>query len=98
AEADFAQRQDLHGHDVLAWALFKNGRVAEAAEHSTEALKFGTRDPLLYYHSAQIHDRLGDRVNAKAELRQALAIQPRFSVLHAEAARKRLTELEQATP
>ena len=32
AEADFAQRQDVHGHDVLAWALFKNGRVEEAAE------------------------------------------------------------------
>jgi tetratricopeptide (TPR) repeat protein len=98
AEADFAQRQDVRGHDVLAWALFKNGRVEEAAKHSAKALKFGTREPLLYYHAALIHDRLGDREKAKEELRQALAIQPRFSVLYADAARKRLTELEQATP
>jgi tetratricopeptide (TPR) repeat protein len=98
AEADFARRQDVHGHDVLAWALFKNGRVKEAATHSAEALRLGTRDPLLYYHAALIHDRLGDRVKAREQLRQALAIQPRFSVLHADAARKRLAELEQATP
>jgi tetratricopeptide (TPR) repeat protein len=98
AEADFARRQDVHGHDVLAWALFKNGRVGEAATHSTEALKFGTRDPLLYYHAALIHDRLGDRVKAREDLRRALAIQPRFSVLHADAARKRLAELERAIP
>ncbi len=98
AEADFAQRQDVHGHDVLAWALFKNGRVEEAAKHSAEARKLGTRDPLLHYHAALIHDRLGDWVDAKEELHQALAIQPRFSVLHADSARKRLTELEQATP
>ena len=83
---------------MLAWALFKNGRVEEAAKHSAEALKFGTRDPLLRYHAALIHDRLGDGAKAKAELRQALAIQPRFAVLHADAARKRLTELERATP
>jgi tetratricopeptide (TPR) repeat protein len=98
AEADFAERQDVHGHDALAWALFTNGRVEEAAKHSSEALKLGTRDPLFYYHAALIHDRLGDRVKAKEELRQALAIQPRFSVLHSDAARKRLSELEQATP
>ena len=58
----------------------------------------GTRDPLLYYHAALIHDRLGDRVKAREGLRRALAIQPRFSVLHADAARKRLAELEQAIP
>jgi tetratricopeptide (TPR) repeat protein len=98
AKADFAGRQDVHGHDMLAWALFKNGRVEESAPHSAAALKLGTRDPMLYYHAALIHDRLGDRVKAREELRRALAIQPRFSVLHAEAARKRLTELEQAVP
>jgi tetratricopeptide (TPR) repeat protein len=96
AEADFAGRQDVHGHDVLAWALFKNGRAEESAPHSAAALKLGTRDPVLYYHAALIHDRLGNRVKAREELRRALAIQPRFSVLHAEAARKRLAELEQA--
>ena len=98
AEADFARRQDVHGHDVLAWALFKNGRVEEAATHSAKALTLGTRDPLFYYHAALIHDRLGDRVKARDGLRRALAIQPRFSVLYADAARKRLAELEQAIP
>ncbi len=98
AEADFAQRQDVHGQDVLAWALFKNGRLDEAAKHSALALKLGTRDPLPHYHAAMIHDRMGDREKARDELRQALDIQPRFSILHADAARKRLAELERPTP
>lgn len=96
AENDFAGRQDVHGHDVLAWALFKNGRLEQAAKHSAEALKLGTRDPLFHFHAAMIHDGLGDRAKAADELRKALAIQPRFSVLYAESARKRLEELERA--
>jgi tetratricopeptide (TPR) repeat protein len=98
AEQDFAGRQDVHGHDTLAWALFKNAHLEEAAKHSAAALQFGTRDPLLYYHAAWIHDARGDHQKAKEELRAALAIQPRFSILHAEEARKRLAELERLAP
>jgi Flp pilus assembly protein TadD len=83
---------------VLAWALFRNGRVEEAAKQSVEALKQGTRDPILFYHAGLIHDRLGDRVKARDALRRALALQPKFSVLHAEVARKRLAELERVAP
>jgi tetratricopeptide (TPR) repeat protein len=94
AQTDFAARQDIHGHDVLAWALFKNGRFEDAKRHSGLALKFGTRDPLLHYHAARIHDTLGDLGKAKEQFREALALQPRFSVLYADQARKRLAELD----
>ncbi len=51
AEADVASRPDIYGQDVLAWALAKSGRHAEARVAMRAALRFGTRDPLLQRHA-----------------------------------------------
>ena len=44
-QADLETRQDIYGYDLLAWALYKSGRVAEARQAMTRALAWGTEDP-----------------------------------------------------
>ena len=44
-QADLAARPDIYGYDLLAWALFKSGRVAEARQAMSRALAWGTEDP-----------------------------------------------------
>lgn len=93
AEKDLQGRKDVYGYDALAWALLKNDRPQEAAEAMKEALKLGTRDAKLFYHAGMIHHRLGDAAKAKEFLERALALNPHFSLLQAEEARRTLAAL-----
>ena len=45
-----AERPSIHGDDVLAWALARNGRCAEALVHSKRSLRLGTRDATFFFH------------------------------------------------
>ncbi len=94
AEREIAVRKDIYGYDALAWALYKNGRVEEAADAIVEALRLGTQDASLYYHAGMIYRGLGDAEQARSYLSRALAINPGFSVLQAEQARIALREVE----
>jgi Tfp pilus assembly protein PilF len=58
-----------------------------------EALKLGTRDARLFFHAGLIEARLGNRQAARDYLTRALAINPRFHVLHADIAVQMLREL-----
>jgi tetratricopeptide (TPR) repeat protein len=93
ARQDIAERQDLYGHDALAWVLYKNDRPEEAARAAAEALKLGTKDAKLYYHAGMIHLRLGDEAKAREYLSRALTINPYFSPAGAEEARRALGSL-----
>jgi tetratricopeptide (TPR) repeat protein len=86
-------RQDIYGYDALAWALFKNGRLSEAAEAISQAMKLGTQDASIYYHAGMIYYRLGDPQQARQHLQQALALNPHLSIRHADQARLTLEEL-----
>ena len=44
-QADLETRPDIYGYDLLAWALFKSGRLAEARQAMARALAWGTEDP-----------------------------------------------------
>jgi tetratricopeptide (TPR) repeat protein len=50
-QAELAQRTDVHDYDLLAWALYKNGRVPEARDAMRKALVLGTREPALHRHA-----------------------------------------------
>ena len=52
-------RADVYGHDALAWALFKAGRLTEADAAAAEALRLGTPDGRFHYHAGLIADALG---------------------------------------
>lgn len=90
AERELRSRRDVYGHDLLAWALHRSGRHAEAREAMRSALAQGTRDALLLYHAGMIERALGNREEARAYLREALELNPRFHPLHAPAARAAL--------
>ncbi|MES3032576.1 MAG: hypothetical protein V4813_01115 [Gemmatimonadota bacterium] len=51
AQAELRERKDVYGYDVLAWALEKSGRRAEARDAMRAALRLGTPDPLLQRHA-----------------------------------------------
>lgn len=73
AERAWTRRDDIYTSDTLAWALYRNGRIAEACEAARRALRLGTRDPLLLYHSGVIAVAAGDRDDAARWLTAALA-------------------------
>jgi tetratricopeptide (TPR) repeat protein len=73
-ESELRTRQDIYGYDLLAWALHKSARDAEARAPMARALSLGTRDAMLYYHAGMIDRSLGDTASARARLETALAI------------------------
>ena len=93
ARRELAVRKDIYGYDALAWALYKNDRPDEAAEAITRAMKLGTQDPNLYYHAGVIYHRLGQEELAGRYLEQALAMNPHFSILYEDDARRTLEEI-----
>jgi tetratricopeptide (TPR) repeat protein len=94
AQASLAQRPDVYGYDIYAWALYKTGHFAEAAAASDRALSLSTLDPRFHYHAGFIALAGGDMDRARAELGRALALGPAFDPLLAERARGALALLE----
>jgi tetratricopeptide (TPR) repeat protein len=94
AREAYANRPSIHGADALAWALYKTGSYEEAQNYSQEALQLGTKDALKYFHAGMIALKLGDKTQAREYLEHVLAINPHFSVLYADEARKILESLK----
>ncbi len=93
AEADFAVRRDVFAHDARAWTLYKNSRLPEAAVAIEQALKLGSRHPILCYHAGMIYYESGDNDKARSFLKRAIAMNPQFSILYADEARRTLAKL-----
>ncbi len=93
ARAELSRRPDVYGWDVLAWVLYRLGRVDEARVASDRALALDTPDARLWYHAGMISRRLGDADRAREELTRALALSPSFDVLQAPVARRALASL-----
>ena len=94
ATRELEARQDIYGYDAAAWAYYKNGRLDEAQAMIERALKWGTRDAMLYYHAGMIAAARGERAAAARLLGEALAINPHFDPLQASLARRALAALE----
>lgn len=93
ARAAVTARPSIHAHDALAWALFRAGRCPEGAPHAAAALRLGTRDALLWFHSGMIAACQGQHERAREQLGIALAINPHFSLPLAAEARATLATL-----
>ena len=76
AQEELVTRRDIYGYDVVAWALHKAGRDAEARDEMTRALALGTLDAMLFYHASVIDRALGRSADAGSELAHARAIAP----------------------
>jgi tetratricopeptide (TPR) repeat protein len=79
--------------DALGWALHRLGRDREAKAFVDEALRLGTRDPLLRYHAGVVEAAMGDAGAARRDLELALATDPGFSATGAAEARRLLGSL-----
>jgi tetratricopeptide (TPR) repeat protein len=95
ARRALASRPGIHAWDALAWALYKAGRYDEALAASDQALRLGTRDPLMRYHAGMIALALGQTDRAQAELHAAVSQNPHFSVRYGEGAARTLRQLDQ---
>ena len=93
ARKELEVRRDLYTSDVLAWALYKNGRAREALAPMTDALRLGTKDARLLFHAGMIHQALDDREPARRALQEALRLNPHFDLLQAEVAARALKEI-----
>ena len=51
AQEELRDRKDVYGYDIVAWALEKSGRHAEAQAAMRQALRLHTPDPLLRHHA-----------------------------------------------
>jgi len=72
ATADTLVRHDVHTLDLLAWALHRSHRSAEALPIMRRAMKLGGREPAMRYHAGLIEFATGDREAARSHLEIAL--------------------------
>lgn len=94
ARAEWARRRSVHVADALAWALFANTKYEQASRYSERALALGTRNASFLFHAGMIERALGHDERALRFLRDALAVNPHFSILHAPIAERVVAELE----
>jgi tetratricopeptide (TPR) repeat protein len=98
ARRELDVRRDVLAHDLLAWALYKNGQAGAARESMVEALRLGTRDARLFYHAGLIESALGNAGAAVRYLQLALDTNPHFHPLHADEARRVLAAIADPSP
>ena len=88
ARAARADRPSIYGDDVLAWALARSGRCAEALGFSKRSLRLGTQDASFYFHRGMIERCLGRGEQARTWFARALETNPHFSLIWADTARR----------
>jgi tetratricopeptide (TPR) repeat protein len=86
-----ARRRDVHTLDAYAWALYANGKYADARKQIQAALAVGIRDPDILFHAGTIAAGLKDAQAAKMYLNEAIRLAP--GAEWAGAARKTLVRL-----
>ena len=93
AADEIQSRKDVYGYDLLAWALHRQGRHAEAKQAMTSALRMGTQDASLFFHAGMIERALGNNQLARQHLKKALGINPYFHPTHPALVRATLKSL-----
>ena len=93
ARSAYSHRPNIRAADALAWALFKTGDVRGSVRYSAEALRLGTKDPILLYHAGMIERAAGNLRVARQRLTECLALNPVFNPLAAPVAVRILTAL-----
>ena len=81
ARNEWRRRQSVFAADALAWSLYANGRYAEALPFSNRSLRLGTRNALFFFHRGMIERASGMRSAARRDLKEAVSINPHFSLL-----------------
>lgn len=94
ARVQYARRpHSIHAADVLSWALYRAGRPAEALPYARQALRLGTKDPVLLYHAGAVAAAAGEPAEARRYLEAALARNTAFHPRAAPEAQRLLAQL-----
>ena len=91
-QEELKTRRDIYGYDLLGWAMYKQGRYADARAALQTALSQGTQDAVIYYHAGMV-ERASRSGSARASLERAMAINPFFDATHPMAVRATLDSL-----
>ena len=73
--------QNIKVYDALAWTNYKLGNYEEAEKNIKQALRLGTKNPLMYFHAGKIYEKTGQPDKAKEYLDFALKINPYYETL-----------------
>jgi tetratricopeptide (TPR) repeat protein len=82
ARRDLALRGGYAALDAMAWALFREGRVAEARELMARALASGVQDAHVDAHAAEINFAAGQPEEGRRLLARAAATNPGYENFH----------------
>ena len=96
ARGELKVRRDIYAYDTLAWTLFKAGQPDEAAANMDKALRWNTRDAMLWFHAGMIAAARGQNDVARRDLETALRINPQFHATQPQQARAKLKQLAAA--
>lgn len=97
AQRELDYRRDIYAYDLLAWNLYKNGRLDEARAAIEEALKLGTKDAKLFFHAGMIYSSLDAKAKASEFLSLALSTNRNFHPVFSATAAEILERLEHST-
>ena len=64
---------NTYGHDLFAWALFRSGQAAAAADEAEAAISTGIHDARILYHGGVIAVAAGEIEAGRARLVDAMA-------------------------
>ncbi|MEO8168512.1 MAG: tetratricopeptide repeat protein, partial [bacterium] len=94
AEREYNRRPaNIDALDTYAWALYKNGRATDALPLIENALRLGTRNPVLHYHAGIIFKAVGERGKSAAELEKAIHINPFIHILYRDSIQQALASM-----
>lgn len=81
AQRSLETRPDSGGHDLVAWTLYRLGRVEEAAREIEAARAYGADDARLRFHDGAIAIAAGDPARGRSRIEGALADGPALDPL-----------------
>jgi tetratricopeptide (TPR) repeat protein len=82
ARRDLELRHTAASEDALAWALYRSGEFAQAAETANKMLARGTKDAHILGHAGMIFLAAGEPARGKKLLAEAAGINPRHGLFH----------------
>ncbi|MDE3058292.1 MAG: tetratricopeptide repeat protein [Bacteroidota bacterium] len=83
AREEYEIRPDnIDALDTYAWALYKNGKSAEAVPYIEKALRLNTQRAVLHYHAAEIYHAVNQNAKALASIDRCFKENPLFDALY----------------
>ena len=93
AQEAYAEAPTVRAADALGWALYRNGRAADARPYAEQALRLGSIEPAYLFHAGMIAAAQGDIPAAREWLTASLARNPAWSPIRSPIARQTLEGL-----